>query len=142
MKLLQGLAGCLGLAFALAAASQTWEGDKIKRPLTDRPGDVQRGKSIVLGRQLGFCLLCHSGPFPDERFQGNLAPDLKQSLVRLSEGQIRARLVDPSKLNPETIMPSYFKSDHLKGVASPYLGKTILTAQEIEDVVAFLITIK
>lgn len=100
------------------------------------------GRSIVASRQTGLCLLCHSGPFPEERFQGNLGPDLAISMAHLSEGEIRARLVDASKANPKTIMPSYFRTDHLTLVAKAYERKTVLTAQEIEDIVAFLMTLK
>jgi len=100
-----------------------------------------RGRAIVANRQLGLCLLCHSGPFPEERFQGNLAPDLK-SAARLSEGQIRARIVDPRKSNPESIMPAYFEANGLTRVAPSLRGKTILTAEQIEDIVAYLVTLK
>lgn len=94
-----------------------------------------------MNRQVGLCLLCHSGPFPEERFQGNLAPDLRSS-ARLSEGEIRQRLVDPSKANPDTIMPAYFKTEGLTRVAPSLRGKTLLTAAQIEDIVAYLVTLK
>ena len=74
--------------------------------LTGAKGDPARGRAIVTNRQVGLCLLCHSGPFPEERFQGNLAPDLR-SAARLSEGEIRARIVDPRRSNPDSIMPAY-----------------------------------
>jgi len=96
----------------------------------------------VANRQVGLCLLCHSGPFPEERFQGDLAPDLKGVASRLSEAQIRARIVDPSRANPSTIMPAYYKKDGLSRVASAFQGKTILTAEQIEDVVAYLATLR
>jgi sulfur-oxidizing protein SoxX len=86
--------------------------------------------------------LCHSGPFPEERFQGTLAPDLAASSALLSSAQLRARMVDASRFNPDTIMPSYFRTDGLTRVAPQFVGKTILTAQDIEDVVAFLVSIK
>jgi len=86
--------------------------------------------------------LCHSGPFPEERFQGDLAPDLKGAGARLSEGQIRARIVDPSRINADTIMPAYYRKDGLSRVASAFQGKTVLTAEQIEDVVAYLVTLK
>ena len=95
----------------------------------------------MANRQVGLCLLCHSGPFPEERFQGNLAPDLR-SAARLSEGQIRQRIVDSTKLNPQSIMPAYYRSEGLERVATAYRGKTILTAEQIEDVVAYLTTLK
>lgn len=115
--------------------------DSLPSSLTGSKGDPVKGREIVSNRQLGLCLLCHSGPFPEERFQGNLAPDLRSS-ARLTEGQIRQRLVDPAKANPDTIMPAYFKSEGLTRVAPSLRGKTLLTAEQIEDIVAYLITLK
>jgi sulfur-oxidizing protein SoxX len=116
--------------------------DAIPSSLTGAAGDASRGKKIVLDRQVGLCLLCHSGPFPEERFQGNLAPDLTGVGARLSAGQIRLRIVDASRVNPQTIMPAYFRTESLQRVAPAYRGKTVLTAAQIEDVVAFLVTLK
>lgn len=104
--------------------------------------DPARGRAIVLDRRLGLCLLCHSGPFPDEKFQGNLAPDLAGAGSRWSAGQLRLRLVDATRLNPDTIMPPYYRVDGLTRVGAGWHGKPILTAEEIEDVVAFLSTLK
>jgi sulfur-oxidizing protein SoxX len=112
----------------------------IPASLTGAKGDPVRGRALVANRQVGLCLLCHSGPFPEERFQGNLAPDLRNA-GRLSEAQLRARLVDPARFNPQTIMPSYYRTEGTR-VAPAYQGKTVLTAQQIEDVVAFLSTLK
>jgi len=95
----------------------------------------------VLNRQ-STCLLCHSGPFPEEKFQGTLAPDLRGSGARWSEGQLRLRLVDAAKFNAETIMPSYYRIDGLNRVLPAFRGKPILTAEQIEDVVAFLMTLR
>jgi L-cysteine S-thiosulfotransferase len=117
-------------------------GDTIPSSLTDAPGDAARGRSIVVNRTVGLCLLCHSGPFPEERFQGNLAPDLKGTGARWSAGALRLRIVDSHKLNADTIMPAYFAVDGLNRVAPAYRGKPILTAEQIEDVVAFLITLR
>ena len=100
------------------------------------------GKKIVLDRHVGLCLLCHSGPFPEERFQGDLAPSLAGVGARLSAGQIRLRIVDSSRVHPNTIMPAYLKSEGLTRVAPAHRGKTVLSAQQIEDVVAFLVTLK
>jgi L-cysteine S-thiosulfotransferase len=116
-------------------------GDAIPQSLTGAPGDAVRGRAIVVSRA-GTCLLCHPGPFPEEKFQGNLAPDLAGTGARWSEGQIRLRLVDASKLNAETIMPSYYRVDGLQRVAAGWRGKPILTADQIEDVVAFLMTLR
>ena len=137
---------CLFLSFGLGArgvlAQPSAGKDAIEASLSGQPGDAVRGKKIVLSRQLGLCILCHSGPFPEERFQGNLAPDLAQSAAKLSIGQLRARVVDASQFNPDSIMPTYYRTDHLTRVAPQFAGKTILTAQEIEDVVAFLASLK
>nr|WP_086091434.1 sulfur oxidation c-type cytochrome SoxX [Pseudorhodoplanes sinuspersici] len=116
-------------------------GDAIPTSLTGTPGDPVRGRAIVVKRE-STCLLCHSGPFPDQRFQGNLSPDLTGAGARWSEGELRLRMVDASHLNPDTIMPSFYKTDGLTRVAPNLRGKPVLTAEEIEDVVAFLTTLK
>jgi L-cysteine S-thiosulfotransferase len=117
-------------------------GDAIATSLTGAPGDAARGRAIVLNRTVGLCLLCHSGPFPEERFQGNLAPDLKGTGARWTTGQLRLRIVDSHKLNANTIMPAYYTLEGLNRVAPAYRGKPILNAEQIEDVVAFLATLR
>ena len=129
------------IAFSLLAGNAL-AADSIPASLTGAKGDPSRGRAIVANRQVGLCLLCHSGPFPEERFQGDLAPDLKGVASRLSEAQIRARIVDPSRANPGTIMPAYYKREGLARVATAFQGKTILTAEQIEDVVAYLSTLR
>jgi sulfur-oxidizing protein SoxX len=114
--------------------------DAIAASLTGERGDPARGRAIVVSREY-TCLLCHSGPFPEERFQGDLSPDLKGAGTRWSEGQLRLRLVDASRLNPETIMPSYYKVDGLTRVGPNWTGKPILTAAQVEDIVAYLATL-
>jgi len=116
--------------------------DAIPESLTGAKGDPARGRAIVGNRQVGLCLLCHSGPFPEERFQGELAPDLKGAGARWSEGQLRLRIVDSSRINPASIMPAYHRTDGLTRVAPAFRGKPILTAEQIEDVVAYLTTLK
>jgi sulfur-oxidizing protein SoxX len=117
-------------------------GDAIPDPLTAAPGDPERGRGIVASRQTGLCLLCHSGPFPDERLQGDLAPDLRGAGARWSEGQLRLRLIDSRRLNPATIMPSYYRIEGLTRFASAFRDKPVLSAEQIEDVVAFLTTLR
>jgi sulfur-oxidizing protein SoxX len=116
--------------------------DGIPESLTGVRGDPERGRAIVGNRQVGLCLLCHSGPFPEERLQGNLATDLRGAGRRWSEAQLRLRIVDPARINPATIMPAYHRTEGLVRVAPAYRGKPILTAEQIEDVVAFLTTLK
>ena len=132
----------IGVVLALALLPYTVVGDTIPAPLTGVAGDPARGRVIVTSRQRGLCLLCHSGPFPEERFQGDLAPSLAGVGSRLSEGQLRLRLVDSRKLDPGTIMPSYYRTDGLNRVGAAWRDKPVLSAEEIEDVVAFLATLR
>jgi L-cysteine S-thiosulfotransferase len=116
-------------------------------PLVDRPsaglsGDVARGRVIVASRQVGLCLLCHAAPIPEERFQGNLGPDLAGAGSRWNERELRLRIVDASALNPDTIMPSYGRTAGLNRVSRSLQGKALLDPQQIEDVVAYLLTLQ
>jgi len=132
----------IGVVLALALLPYTVVGDAIPESLTGAPGDPARGRVIVTSRQRGLCLLCHSGPFPEERFQGDLAPDLAGVGARLSEGELRLRLVDSRRLDPDTIMPSYYRIDDLNRVGAAWRDKPVLNAEEIEDVVAFLASLR
>jgi sulfur-oxidizing protein SoxX len=114
------------------------DGDRIEARLTEQRGDTERGKAVVSNRQLGLCVLCHAGPFGDIRFQGTIGPDLTGVGSRLAEPQIRLRVVDARHLNPDSVMPSYFTTDGLHRVAPAFQGKPLLTAAQIEDVVAYL----
>jgi L-cysteine S-thiosulfotransferase len=137
------IAGFAGGACAQEALRPyTVVGDAIPDSLIGTKGDPERGRAIVVNRQVGLCLLCHSGPYPDERFQGTLAPDLKGAGSRSSEGQLRLRIVDASRLNPDTIMPAYYRVEGLARVAAALQGKPLLTAEQIEDVIAHLATLR
>jgi sulfur-oxidizing protein SoxX len=130
---------------ALALAGFVVVGDGIPEPLAATTGDAARGRAIVVNRQVGLCLLCHRGPFdatPDERQQGTLATDLTGAGARWSEAQLRLRVVDSRRVNPETMMPAYYRVDGLRRVGTPWQGRTILDAQQVEDVVAFLRTLR
>jgi sulfur-oxidizing protein SoxX len=140
---LVGFAAATGPALGEAGLRPyTIVGDAIPASLTGARGDAERGRATVTNRQVGLCLLCHSGPFPQERFQGNLAPDLKGVGARLSEGQMRLRIVDQGRVNPASIMPAYYRTDGFARVAPAFRGKPVLTAEQIEDVVAFLTTLR
>lgn len=117
-------------------------GDGIPQSLTGTAGDPARGRAIVADRNVGLCLLCHSAPIPEDKFQGNIAPDLAGTGSRWSEGQLRLRMVDARKFNPDTIMPSFYRLDGLTRVAPQFRDKPVLTAMEVEDVVAYLMTLK
>jgi L-cysteine S-thiosulfotransferase len=134
------------VAMSFAANTQelrpyTISGDAIAQSLTGKAGDPVRGRALVVERTI-TCILCHSGPFPEEKFQGDLAPNLTGSGSRWSEGQLRLRLVDAPRLNPATIMPSYYRVDGLERVGPAWRGKPILSAEQIEDIVAYLATLR
>lgn len=105
-------------------------------------GDPAAGRRIVENRALSACLLCHTGPFPAPHLQGNIGPSLDGVGSRLTPEQIRQRLVDPAAFNPDTIMPAYGKIDGLTRVGTAWIGRPILTPEQIEDVVAFLSTLR
>jgi sulfur-oxidizing protein SoxX len=128
------LLGCL--------AAAAGDGGAMEASMTGQPGSPERGRQIVENRQLSACLLCHSGPFPEPHLQGTVGPSLDGVGSRLTPGEIRLRLVDPAKLNPDTVMPSYNAVDGLTRVGQAWHGKPVLTAQQIEDVVAFLATLR
>lgn len=131
-----------GAAAADAAIDDRVVGDAIPEPLVANPGDPARGRAIVADRRKGLCLLCHSGPFPEERFQGDLAPSLSGAGDRLDVGRLRLRIVDSRRVNPDTIMPAFHATSGRSRVAQEFSEKPILDAQEIEDVVAYLATLK
>ena len=116
-------------------------GDAFPRSLSGTPGDPARGRTTLLNRQ-STCILCHNGPFPEQKFQGDLAPNLAGSGSRWSEGQLRLRLVDGRRLNAATIMPSYYRVDGQHRVGPAWRDKPILSAEQIEDIVAYLMTLR
>ena len=126
------------LLCAAAQAEPVVVGDGIPQPLSATAGDAARGRAIVASRQTGLCLLCHSAPIAEERFQGNLATDLAGTGSRWSEAQLRLRLVDARRLNSESVMPAYYRVEGLQRVGEAWQGRTVLSAQQIEDVLAWL----
>ena len=133
----------IGIDPANAQASRSYSvvGDAIPTSLTGMAGDAARGRALVVERS-STCILCHSGPFPEQRFQGDLAPSLAGAGNRWSEGELRLRLVDASRLNAATIMPSYYQLDGLNRVGPAWRGKSILSAEQIEDILAYLVTLR
>ena len=134
----------LAMAIPAVAAAQTLQvtGDAVMQSLTGSAGDAARGRAIIIDRQKGFCLLCHSGPFSEEPLQGNLAPSLAGAGSRWNEGQLRLRLMDNKRVNAESIMPAYHRIEGLNRVGPVWRDKPILNAAEIEDVLAFLMGLK
>lgn len=134
------------LAASLPGSAFEVVGDGIPQPLSGAPGDAARGRAIVADRRVGLCLLCHSGPIPEERFQGNLAPPLQGAGQRWTAAQLRLRVADARHLNPDSLMPAFHRpapaSPDARRVAVPFRGQPLLSAQQVDDVVAYLETLQ
>lgn len=144
---------CLGVLVGMAARMARAEADSaglvayrivdgaIPEPLTNAPGDPERGRRIILDREQGDCTVCHAMPLPQRQFHGSIGPPLDGIGSRSSAAQLRLRLVDPQVLQPHSVMPAYYKVEGLHRVLARYHGKALLSAQGIEDVVAYLLTL-
>lgn len=131
------LAGCVAPA---SLAPYTIVGDTVPEVLVSTSGDPSRGRAIIAGRDAN-CLLCHSVPESGQPLMGDIGPPLSGVGLRLSAAQLRLRIVNAGALNPDTAMPPYYRVSGLRNVAAQYAGKPILSAQQIEDVVAYLQTL-
>jgi L-cysteine S-thiosulfotransferase len=116
--------------------------DGIPEPIGGIAGDAGRGRTLILGRESANCVLCHALPEPGVRFSGDLGPALGGVARTFSVAQLRLRVVDSMRVNPTTIMPSYYRIEGLDRVAGAYRGKPILAAEQVEDIVAYLATLK
>lgn len=115
--------------------------DAIPDPLTNQPGDVARGREVALDRSRGNCITCHQMPVQAD-FQGDLGPSLDGVGGRYSVGELRLRVVDMKRINPESNMPSFYRLEGLNRVRRDWVGRTMLTAQEVEDLLAYLMTLR
>jgi sulfur-oxidizing protein SoxX len=133
------------LIAALVVGAFLVVGDGIPEPLTATAGDAARGRAIVASRQQGLCLLCHQAPMAEVREQGNLATNLAGAGSRWNAAQLRLRLADSRALNPDGLMPSLHRlppATEAQRVGKAWQGKPVLDAQQVEDVVAYLQTLK
>lgn len=141
-------AGGAATAFAAPQPAQgAAEVDGISAAFTSTPGDAARGRAVVVNRQVGLCLLCHSGPFAEERVQGTVSTNLAGAGRRWNTAQLRLRVADARRLNPSSVMPSFHRVPTAqqaddRRIGAAWRGKPILDAQQIEDVVAFLATLR
>lgn len=115
--------------------------DAIPQPLTAMPGDATRGRALALDRSKGNCVTCHELPLRAD-FQGDLGPPLAGVAGRYSIGELRLRIVDSKRVNPESNMPPYYRVDGLTAVRPDWAGRPMLAAQEVEDVLAYLMTLR
>lgn len=152
-KLIAPMVGAAALAFGAFAAPGNVaadelvqfgivDGSSIPKSLTGKAGDPEKGRAVAIHRKKGNCLACHTMPVPEQPFHGEVGPDLAGVASRLSEGEIRLRIVNPKYANPGTIMPAFYRTEGLHMVAKKFQGKPMLTAEEVEDIVAYLMTLK
>ena len=127
----RAVAGVIAMGLSLAVSAQG-------RP----PGDAVRGRALVADRQKAMCLLCHRAPIAEERFQGDLGPDLAGTGTRWTAAELRERIVDARRFNPQTIMPPYGSTAGLARVGAPWQGRPLLDETQIDDVVAYLVTLR
>lgn len=113
----------------------------IPEPLTSEPGDPERGRAVAIDRKRGNCLACHAMPIPEQSFHGEIGPPLDGVGSRYSAGELRLRVVNSKVINPETSMPAFYRTEGLHMVAKKFKGTPILSAQEVEDIVAYLMTL-
>ncbi len=126
----------------MVVAYEVVDGAAIPQALTDQAGDPDNGRAVAIHRKKGNCLACHILPIPEQSFHGEIGPDLNGVASRYDAGELRLRLVDPKVLNADTIMPSYYRNDGYHRVLKDFQGKTLLSAQEVEDIIAYLQTLK
>lgn len=139
--------GAVAMAFAAASAGAAEKykviDGAISQSLTGKAGDPGNGRKVMVDRRKGNCLACHAiAAFKDQDFHGNIGPALDGVGAVYTPAELRLRLVDPKVLNPDTMMPSFYRSTGFHRVQKKWQGKTIISAQEVEDVIAFLTTLK
>ena len=143
-----GLGMVFGLTIGTSAMAQDLvkyevkDGESIVKSLTGKKGDAKKGRETAINRKRGNCLACHVMPIPEQPFHGKLGPDLNGVASRYTAGEIRLRIVNPKVLNEGTIMPAYYKNDGFHRVLKKFVGKSIVSGQDVEDMVAYLMTLK
>ena len=141
----------VAVAFCAAAAFGAQAGElvtykivdeTIPQSLTGKAGDPVKGRKVAINRKKGNCLACHVMPVPEQADHGEVGPPLNDVGSRLGAGEIRLRIVNPKVVNPDTIMPAFYRIHGLHRVQKKWQGKTIISAQDVEDIVAYMMTLK
>ena len=141
---LVGMSACSAQSLAVPGPLAVREGspahaaDAMPVPLVEIAADADKGRQVFAERETGNCVLCHRIAGLDVPFQGDVGPDLTAIGQRLSPAQLRFRIVDASRLNPATVMPAYYRTERLNRVAEAWQGRTVLSAAQVEHVVAYL----
>lgn len=113
----------------------------VAQPLSSVPAEAERGRAVLLDRNAGHCLLCHQLSAVAESSQGNLGPSLDGVADRLSAAELRLRLIDSTRINPDSAMPAYHRTAGLQQVAPEFADQPVLSAAQIEDLIAYLLTL-
>lgn len=148
-----GLAGlCLtatlashGFAAQVEPADVKFNDDNaIEESLTGAEGDADSGRELFVARKLGNCLACHeNSDVKNEQFHGNVGPSLDGAGTRWTEPQLRSIVVNSKKMfTADTVMPGFYSLEVGANPRKDLVGKTILTADQVEDIVAYLATLK
>lgn len=103
-------------------------------------GNVERGRAVFVEREQGHCVICHAAP--GVAVAGDVGPSLAGVGSRLTPGEIRASVADITLLKPDAAMPAFHRTDNLSRVASNHAGRPILSEQQLEDVTAWLLTLR
>ncbi|MBI3715554.1 MAG: sulfur oxidation c-type cytochrome SoxX [Betaproteobacteria bacterium] len=130
----------LALGACAAVAPRADDADRMPVPLTAAAGDAARGHALAISREGAHCILCHA--LPEEKFAGDIGPPLQGVGTRLNVAQLRRRVVDITVIRPDTTMPAFHRVNGLQRVAPEYRGKPVLSAQDVEDVIAYLSTLR
>lgn len=132
-------------AFAETAAPDAVAFDEgaVTQSLTGVAGDPAKGREWFAGRKLGNCLACHANSDLDEQsFHGEVGPELDGVADRWTEAELRGIIVNAKMMFEGTIMPSFYRLENGARTHENFAGKTILSAEQVEDVVAYLMTLK
>lgn len=147
MRILSVIAAsvCLpAVVFAETAPSDVkFEEGEVAMSLTGVAGDPAKGRDVAMNRKLGNCLACHMNEdMADQSFHGEVGPPLDGAADRWTEAQLRGIVTNSKMMFEDTIMPSFYRVAGFNRTLDKFEGKTILDAQQVEDVVAYLLTLK
>lgn len=133
----------VAMADAVSPADVKFDDGAVATSLTGQPGDPVKGKEWAVARKLGNCLACHvNSDASSESFHGEIGPPLDGVADRWSEAELRGMVTNSKKMFEGTIMPAFYKDAGYNRPLEKFAGKTILNAQQVEDVVAYLLTLK
>lgn len=128
---------------AVGPTAVAFEDGAVTASLTGQAGDPAEGAKVFMNRKLGNCLACHiNADMEEQPFHGEVGPALDGVADRWSEAELRGIVSNSKEMFPDTIMPAFYRDAGFNRTLEKFDGKTILSAQQVEDVVAYLLTLK